>query len=97
MKSLKWGARILGFLFVLHAAVAGAIPPPRNDDGQRSHMVMRTKIEIYGALKIAVDALEAIQLMYRSDYKLDASRAGDEWVFWFVFLPGTRHGRLCFR
>jgi hypothetical protein len=47
------------------------------------------QVKIYDALKIAVDALEAKQLMYRANYKLHASRVGNEWVFWFVFLPET--------
>lgn len=89
MKSIQRGARILGFLFVLHAMADGASHSPKNGDGQRTHTVMRTKIKIYDALKIAVDVLQAKQLMYRADYKLHASRVGNEWVFWFVFLPET--------
>lgn len=46
-------------------------------------------LEIYEALKIAVELLATEQLMYRDNYKLTASRVGGEWVFWFVFLPET--------
>jgi hypothetical protein len=46
-------------------------------------------LKIYEALKIAVELLEAKQLIYRNSYKLIASKVGNEWVFWFVFLPET--------
>lgn len=46
-------------------------------------------LKIYDALKIAIELLEAKQLMYRDNYKLTASRVENEWVFWFVFLPET--------
>jgi len=46
-------------------------------------------IEIYDALKIAVQLLRRNRLMHRKQYKLTASRVENEWVFWFVFLPET--------
>lgn len=46
-------------------------------------------MEIYDALKIAVEALRAQNLVYREEFKLTASRVEQEWVFWFVFLPET--------
>jgi hypothetical protein len=47
------------------------------------------RMQIYDALKIAVDLLHDKSLMYRTEYKLQASRVKNEWVFWFVFLPQT--------
>lgn len=44
-------------------------------------------MEIYDALKIAVEALRAQNLMYREEFKITASKVEQEWVFWFVFLP----------
>jgi hypothetical protein len=46
-------------------------------------------MEIYDALKIAVEALRAQNLMYREEFKITASKVEQEWVFWFVFLPET--------
>ena len=47
------------------------------------------RMKVYDALKIAVQALEDRQMMYREDYKLTITRVDNEWVFWFVFLPAT--------
>lgn len=49
----------------------------------------QAQMKIYDALKIAVRALEKNNLMYREDYRLTASRVGNEWVFWFIFIPET--------
>jgi hypothetical protein len=46
-------------------------------------------MEIYEALKTAMEALRAQKLMYREEFKLTASKVEQEWVFWFVFLPET--------
>lgn len=46
-------------------------------------------MEIYDAMKAAVMTLREQKLMYREQYKLTASRADGQWVFWFVFLPET--------
>ena len=46
-------------------------------------------MEIYDALKIAIEALRTQKLMYREEFKLTASKVEQEWVFWFVFLPET--------
>lgn len=48
-----------------------------------------TSMEIYEALKVAVQTLENSSLMYKPEYKLHASKENDKWVFWFVFLPET--------
>jgi hypothetical protein len=46
-------------------------------------------MEIYEALRLALEALHARRLMLREDYKLTASRVNQEWVFWLQFLPET--------
>jgi hypothetical protein len=46
-------------------------------------------LEVWDALKLAVEALREQKLMYREEFRLTASRVEDEWVFWFVFLPET--------
>ena len=46
-------------------------------------------MEIYDALKVAVEALRAQKLMYREEMRLTASKVDRNWVFWFVFLPET--------
>jgi hypothetical protein len=92
MKPLQWIASGLSFLIVLHATSLMGEPPAKDGDADRRLGRMHRNgghVKIYDALKIAVDAMEAKQLMYRPDYKLQASRVGNEWVFWFVFLPET--------
>jgi hypothetical protein len=46
-------------------------------------------MEIYDALKKAMETLRQQNLMYREEFKLTANRVEQEWVFWFVFLPET--------
>ncbi len=46
-------------------------------------------MEIYDALKAAVEALRAQKLMYREELRLTASRVDRNWVFWLRFLPET--------
>ena len=46
-------------------------------------------MEVYDALKIALEELRAKNLMHSAEYRLTASRVDGEWVFWFVFLPET--------
>lgn len=46
-------------------------------------------MEVYEALKIAIEALRKQNLMYREEFKLTANKVEHEWVFWFVFLPET--------
>jgi hypothetical protein len=46
-------------------------------------------MEIYEALKIAIEALRKKDLVTQPDYRMTASRVNEEWVFWFVFLPET--------
>ncbi len=46
-------------------------------------------IKIHEALKIAIETLDAQGQMLSPDYRVIISRAGDEWVVWFVFLPET--------
>lgn len=48
-------------------------------------------MEVYEALKLAVQMLRSQDLMYRDEFRLTASKVENEWVFWFVFLPET-HG-----
>ncbi len=47
------------------------------------------QMKIYDALEIGYEALVEKGLIYRKEYKMTASRVGNEWVFWFVFLPET--------
>jgi hypothetical protein len=46
-------------------------------------------MEIYDGLKKAMQSLRAQKLMYSEEFKLTGSKVGQEWVFWFVFLPET--------
>lgn len=46
-------------------------------------------MEIYDALKLAVEELDRQEVEHPPEYRLTASRTGDDWVFWFVFLPAT--------
>jgi hypothetical protein len=46
-------------------------------------------MEVYDALRIAIEKLREQGLMYRDEFKLTASKVEDDWVFWFVFLPVT--------
>jgi hypothetical protein len=46
-------------------------------------------MEIYEALKVAIEALRKRGIMTQADYRMTASRVNEEWVFWFVFLPET--------
>ena len=46
-------------------------------------------MEIYDALKIAVEELRAKNFMHSEQYRLTASRVDGKWNFWFVFLPET--------
>lgn len=46
-------------------------------------------LPIYDALKLAWESMVRDDLVLRDEYRLTASRVGDEWVFWFVFLPDT--------
>jgi hypothetical protein len=44
-------------------------------------------VEIYDALKLAIDELARAGQMFAPEYRLTASRVDGDWVFWFVFLP----------
>jgi len=44
------------------------------------------KIEIYDALKIAVESLKEKKMMYRKDYKLTATRVDNEGCFGLSFF-----------
>lgn len=46
-------------------------------------------MEIYDALRRAVEHLDTMGWSRTAPYRLTASRPESEWVFWFVFLPET--------
>jgi hypothetical protein len=46
-------------------------------------------MQIYDALKIAVQYLEDHGMLYRQEYQVRASRVDKEWSFWFIFQPAT--------
>jgi hypothetical protein len=44
-------------------------------------------MKIHEALKIAVEEMERRKMFRSENFRMTASRTGQEWVFWFVFLP----------
>jgi hypothetical protein len=46
-------------------------------------------LQIYDALKIAIESVEKRSVLRAGSYTLTVTHVNGEWVFWFVFLPQT--------
>src|SRR5262245_20116397 len=51
--------------------------------------IATTRMRVDSALKKAIDALEAKNLIYSQEFELRAGRSENGWMFWFVFQPVT--------
>jgi hypothetical protein len=77
-------------LFVIWLALLGSLPAasrtsthPRRPESKSSSM------PVYKALELAIKRLQSTHKLYRRDYRIEASKDGDSWKFYFVFLPET--------